>query len=320
MAIRNEILRRRIARVTMLAAAEGDRLARRPSPPRASRRRCQRPAYRLRHRRLCGHGGRHRGDDRLGRLRLSPPPRPSRPGDARAREARARREGRPDERGPGGGPSSAPLARVSAARRLRPARGASVVRLYAGGDPSKLPSALIGQSAPPLTLAGLDGAPGLADADLRPGPRQRRQRVRLLVRAVPLRAPDLMALAADDELKRQGVVVYGVAQKDSAENIRRFLGALATPTPRSGSTPTDAPASTGASTACRRPSSSAATAPSPTSSSARSPPKRSPPTSSRRSSRPSFRPAPDPAGEQMRRREVARLAPGGAAPLGGTGV
>jgi cytochrome c biogenesis protein CcmG, thiol:disulfide interchange protein DsbE len=31
------------------------------------------------------------------------------------------------------------------------------VRLNAG-DPSRLPSALIGQSAPPLALAGLDGA------------------------------------------------------------------------------------------------------------------------------------------------------------------
>ena len=38
-----------------------------------------------------------------------------------------------------------------------------------------------------------------------------------------------MALAADDDLKRQGVAVYGVAQKDSAENIRRFLGALGDP-------------------------------------------------------------------------------------------
>ncbi|HVP99147.1 MAG TPA: DsbE family thiol:disulfide interchange protein, partial [Roseiarcus sp.] len=42
------------------------------------------------------------------------------------------------------------------------------VRLYAG-DPSRLPSALIGERAPPLNLAGLDGAPGLADGDLRQG-------------------------------------------------------------------------------------------------------------------------------------------------------
>jgi cytochrome c biogenesis protein CcmG/thiol:disulfide interchange protein DsbE len=102
------------------------------------------------------------------------------------------------------------------------------VRLYAG-DPSKLPSALIGQSAPPLTLPGLDGASGLADADLRQG--------RVSVVNVfgswcePCREehPNLMALASDGELKQKGVVIYGVAQKDSPENVRRFLGALGDP-------------------------------------------------------------------------------------------
>ncbi len=34
-----------------------------------------------------------------------------------------------------------------------------------------------------------------------------------------------MALAADPALKAKGVVLVGVAQKDSPENIRRFLGA-----------------------------------------------------------------------------------------------
>ena len=42
------------------------------------------------------------------------------------------------------------------------------VRLNAG-DPASIPSALIGQSAPPLTLPSLDGAAGLTDADLRSG-------------------------------------------------------------------------------------------------------------------------------------------------------
>jgi cytochrome c biogenesis protein CcmG/thiol:disulfide interchange protein DsbE len=37
------------------------------------------------------------------------------------------------------------------------------------GDPASIPSALIGQTAPPLTLPGLDGASGLTDADLRGG-------------------------------------------------------------------------------------------------------------------------------------------------------
>ena len=41
-------------------------------------------------------------------------------------------------------------------------------RLFAG-DASRIPSALIGQSAPPLDLPALDGAAGLKDADLRQG-------------------------------------------------------------------------------------------------------------------------------------------------------
>ncbi len=102
------------------------------------------------------------------------------------------------------------------------------VRLYAG-DPSKLPSALIGESAPPLTLPGLDGGAGLADADLRRG---HVSVVNVFASwCEPCRSehPNLMALAADEALRRQGVAVYGVAQKDSAENIRRFLGALGDP-------------------------------------------------------------------------------------------
>ena len=38
-----------------------------------------------------------------------------------------------------------------------------------------------------------------------------------------------MALADDAELKAKGVEIVGVAQKDSPENIRRFLGAAGDP-------------------------------------------------------------------------------------------
>jgi cytochrome c biogenesis protein CcmG/thiol:disulfide interchange protein DsbE len=44
-----------------------------------------------------------------------------------------------------------------------------------------------------------------------------------------LEHPNLMALATDPELKAKGVAIYGVAQKDSAENVRRFLGAKGDP-------------------------------------------------------------------------------------------
>ncbi len=98
------------------------------------------------------------------------------------------------------------------------------VRLFAG-DASRIPSALIGQSAPALDLPGLDGAPGLADADLRQG------HVTLVNVFASWCAPChdehefLMALAADPALKAKGVEIFGVAQKDAPENIRRFLGA-----------------------------------------------------------------------------------------------
>jgi cytochrome c biogenesis protein CcmG/thiol:disulfide interchange protein DsbE len=102
------------------------------------------------------------------------------------------------------------------------------VRLWAG-DASRIPSALIGQSAPAVALPGLDGAPGLADADLRQG------HVTLVNVFASWCAPCheehefLMALAADPALKAKGVVLVGVAQKDSPENIRRFLGAKGDP-------------------------------------------------------------------------------------------
>ena len=98
------------------------------------------------------------------------------------------------------------------------------VRLYAG-DPAKLPSALIGQSAPPLTLAGLDGAAGLTDADLRHGHVSVINVFGSWCEPCHQEHPVLMALAADDALKQKGVVLYGVAQKDSSGNVRRFLGA-----------------------------------------------------------------------------------------------
>jgi cytochrome c biogenesis protein CcmG, thiol:disulfide interchange protein DsbE len=110
------------------------------------------------------------------------------------------------------------------------------VRLNAG-DPSRLPSALIGQSAPPLALGGLDGAPGLADADLRQGHVSLVNVFGSWCDPCHLEHPFLMALAADDGLKAKGVVIYGVAQKDSSENVRRFLGAKGDPYAKVGLDP-----------------------------------------------------------------------------------
>jgi len=102
------------------------------------------------------------------------------------------------------------------------------LRLNAG-DPGSIPSALIGQSAPRLDLPGLDGATGLTDADLRSGHVSVVNIFASWCEPCHYEHETLMALAADPSLKANGVVIYGVAQKDSAENIRRFLGAKGDP-------------------------------------------------------------------------------------------
>jgi cytochrome c biogenesis protein CcmG/thiol:disulfide interchange protein DsbE len=101
-------------------------------------------------------------------------------------------------------------------------------RLFAG-DASRIPSALIGQSAPALDLPALDGAAGIRDSDLRQG---RVSVVNIFASwCAPCHAEHtlLLDLAADKALAAKGVQVIGVAQKDEPENIKRFLGAKGDP-------------------------------------------------------------------------------------------
>ena len=106
--------------------------------------------------------------------------------------------------------------------------GLLYLRLGAG-DASRLPSALIGQAAPALDQPGLGDGPGLADSDLRQG------HVTIVnffaSWCVPCHVEHefLLALANDPVMKGEGVELVGVAQKDSTENIRRFLGASGDP-------------------------------------------------------------------------------------------
>ena len=101
-------------------------------------------------------------------------------------------------------------------------------RLFAG-DASHIPSALIGQSAPPLDLPALDGSAGLKDADLRQG---HVSVVNIFASwCVPCHdeAPLLMQLARDSRIR-----VVGINYKDQADNARRFLGRYGNPFAASG--------------------------------------------------------------------------------------
>ena len=104
-----------------------------------------------------------------------------------------------------------------------------LVRLHAG-DPSRVPSALIGRPVPAFALAPLEGlrahgqpVPGLASEDLKG---------RVTVVNVwaswcgPCREehPLLVDLARDPSIR-----VVGINYKDNPENARRFLGALGNP-------------------------------------------------------------------------------------------
>jgi cytochrome c biogenesis protein CcmG/thiol:disulfide interchange protein DsbE len=108
--------------------------------------------------------------------------------------------------------------------------GLFLFRLSIGGDPSAIPSVLVGRPVPETALPPLDGlvrngspVPGLTPADLRGRP--------LLVNVFaswcgPCRIehPLLMRLAEDPDL-----AIVGINNKDQPENARRFLGALGNP-------------------------------------------------------------------------------------------
>ncbi len=101
--------------------------------------------------------------------------------------------------------------------------GLLYLRLYAG-DAAKLPSALVGHPAPSLKLATLDGSP-LADADLREGKVTVVNVFGSWCQPCHFEHPVLLALAALPDVKEGRVRLIGMAQKDSPENVRRFLGA-----------------------------------------------------------------------------------------------
>ena len=104
-----------------------------------------------------------------------------------------------------------------------------LIRLFAG-DPSRIPSALIGQPAPQAALPGVAGL----DRDGKPVPGIDPANFKGAVTVLNVwaswcvpchdEAPLLMQLSQDQRLR-----VIGINYKDEAENARRFLGRYGNP-------------------------------------------------------------------------------------------
>ena len=109
----------------------------------------------------------------------------------------------------------------------------AVVFAYAlkTGDPSKLPSALIGKPAPPVDLKALDGLadkgqplPGFKAAELANG------RVSVVNFWASWCVPCVQEHPQLEQLKRRADIdLYGVNYKDAPENARRFIGRYGNP-------------------------------------------------------------------------------------------
>jgi cytochrome c biogenesis protein CcmG/thiol:disulfide interchange protein DsbE len=108
------------------------------------------------------------------------------------------------------------------------------VRLFSG-DPSRIPSALIGHPAPQTNLPPIDGlvrdgkpVPGLVAADFAGGVTVMNVWASWCVPCHD-EAPLLMRLAADKRIR-----VVGINYKDQPDNARRFLGRYGNPFAASG--------------------------------------------------------------------------------------
>ena len=99
-----------------------------------------------------------------------------------------------------------------------------LVRLYAG-DPSRLPSALIGHPVPDFTLKPVPGVdrPGLQASDFRTGHVSIINVFASWCAECHDEHDALLRLAGDTALAAKGVTIDGIAYKDNAEDARRYL-------------------------------------------------------------------------------------------------
>ena len=105
-----------------------------------------------------------------------------------------------------------------------------------GGDPSRLPSALIGKPVPQFDLPPIDGlladgaaVPGFASADLAQGEPTVVNVFASWCVECQVEHPLLLALG-----QQPGIRLYGIDYKDDAASARRFLGRYGNPYARVG--------------------------------------------------------------------------------------
>jgi len=102
---------------------------------------------------------------------------------------------------------------------------------FKAGDPSTLPSALLGKPVPTFSLPAVEGLdkPGFASADFTQGKVALVNVFASWCAPCHQEHPVLMDLAKDTRF-----VIFGINQKDKPENARRFLGKLGNPYARIG--------------------------------------------------------------------------------------
>jgi cytochrome c biogenesis protein CcmG/thiol:disulfide interchange protein DsbE len=137
------------------------------------------------------------------------------------------------------------VTRVPPLRRFGPALPLLIFAVLAGlfwyalqgGDPSRLPSALIGKPVPDFALQGIEGlsgadgksVAGLASADLAQGEPTIVNVFASWCVECQVEHPVLLALSQEP-----GIRLYGIDYKDDAASARRFLGRYGNPYARVG--------------------------------------------------------------------------------------